>query len=116
MGRRWNQAVTPGKRVKKSSRGGVGLRPAGARTGRGRSTSRPAGRPGPPRSRSRAWAEVRPELVEKGRELVQDPAYPSPEVLGSVARLLTEHLSAEEARMVEENGCPPADSRTAPQG
>jgi len=36
-----------------------------------------------------ALAEVRPEMVERGRQLLQDPNYPGADVIGKIARLIT---------------------------
>jgi hypothetical protein len=37
-------------------------------------------------------ASVRPEKIARAKRLVEDPSYPSPEVIDSVAGLLAKHL------------------------
>lgn len=39
-----------------------------------------------------SWKEVRAEKVARAKKLLQDPAYPSGQVLNSIARLLARHL------------------------
>ena len=38
------------------------------------------------------WQEVRPEKIERARELIRDESYPSKEILESVADLLANGL------------------------
>ena len=33
--------------------------------------------------------EIRPEVVAKGKELLKDPNFPSPEMINSIAKLIT---------------------------
>lgn len=39
--------------------------------------------------RFRAEPEVRPEVVAKGKELLNDPNYPSQEIVNEIAKLIT---------------------------
>jgi hypothetical protein len=40
--------------------------------------------------------DSRPAVINRGRKLLADPNYPSPEVLRQVAGLLADHLSADQ--------------------
>jgi hypothetical protein len=66
-----------------------------SRTRRGTSRAGHTGRKerGERLEKGRSWDEVRPGRVAQGRELVKDPAYPSPKVIRSIARLLAGHLA-----------------------
>ena len=41
------------------------------------------------RARLAAMPEIRPEVVERGRQLLADSNYPSPEIINSIAGLIT---------------------------
>ncbi len=43
----------------------------------------------------RSEPEVRPEVVAKGKELLNDPSFPSPEVVNSIAKLITPYADDE---------------------
>ena len=45
---------------------------------------------------NRPWNSVRSSKVARARQLVQDPGYPSSEVLRSVAGLLSQHLTSDQ--------------------
>jgi len=42
-----------------------------------------------------AMPDIRPEMVERGRQLLANPNYPSPEIINSIAGMITP-FSAEE--------------------
>ena len=42
-----------------------------------------------------AMPEIRPEVVERGRQLLSDPNWPTPEIINSIAGMITP-FSAEE--------------------
>ena len=42
-----------------------------------------------------AMPEIRPDVVERGRQLLSDPNYPSPDIINSIAGMITP-FSAEE--------------------